>query len=319
MKNLKLLVGSLIAVYFCSCTREPAKYSQVEHKISSLQLPHKVLGIDHNYGARIVMLRYYGQELLCSPTVNEENFGSTFWPSPQSDWGWPPIATLDKLPYSITMNGTEIQYYSKPDKKSGLQVGKFFRINPADSSFVINYIIKNISQEDKLVAPWEVTRRIAGGMCFFPAGPDSVMMKKSNLPGVTVKDGIVWFDYDSAKITADSKLYAFASGGWLANVKDSILFLKTFADINDSQLPPGQGEIEIYANKEKQYVELENHGEYTSLFPGDSLTYNMNWILKGIPENIDKSVGSKELVNWVRMVVFRNKYNMRKIILNSDF
>lgn len=143
-------------------------------------------------------------------------------------------------------------------------------------------------------------------------------MKKSNLPGVTVKDGIVWFEYDANKITADSKLFALASEGWLANVKDSVLFLKTFSDIPDSQLAPGQGEIEIYANKEKQYIELENHGEYMSLFPGDSITYKMKWTIKTIPANIDKSPGSQQLVEWVRKVAFKNKFNLKNALLNSE-
>jgi len=263
-----------------------------------------------------VSLRYHGRELLSTYAVNKENFGSTFWTSPQTDWNWPPVATFDNMPYEMDMNGTEIQYYSKPDKKSGFQVEKFFKLDSEDSAFVITYIIKNTSNEDKNIAPWEVTRRIAGGITFFPAGPDSAVMKKSNLPGVTVQDGMVWFKYDSAQITKDSKLFACSSGGWLANVQDSVLFLKTFADVSESQLPPGQGEIELFCNKEKQYIELENHGEYTSLFPGDSLTYKMKWTIKTIPDNIDKSVGSRELVNWVRLVVYKNELKLKNIILN---
>jgi hypothetical protein len=306
IKSLMLLpvFAGMLSV---SCERAPLKYSQTEHKINVLRLPKKVLLVDQNYGARIVSLKYHGMELLSPYQVNEENFGSTFWTSPQSDWGWPPIATLDKRAYSMNLNETELQFYSSPDKKSGFQVGKYFKLGKADSSFLITYIIKNTSDEEKPVGPWEITRRIAGGISFFPASSDTSVMKKSTLPGVTVKDNIVWFRYDSSKIVADSKLFAYASEGWLANVKDSILFLKSFSDIPDSQVPPTQGEIEIYANKEKQYVELENHGEYTSLLPGDSLTYNMKWVIKTIPAGVDKTVGSPSLVDWVRKVVAQSK------------
>lgn len=293
---LLITVGFL----FSNCKRTQLKYKNLEHKVSYLRVPHKFIGIDHNYGARIVSLKYYGKELLSPYTANEDNFGSTFWTSPQSDWQWPPIPEFDIMPYTMNMDGSEIQYYSKPHKKSGLQVAKFFKINQADSAFNITYIIKNISDEDKSVAPWEVTRRIAGGISFFPAGSDTAVMQKSNLPGVSISNDIVWFDYDSSKIVQDCKLFALAKEGWLANVKDSILFLKKFPDVSTAQVPPGQGEVEIYANKEKQYIELENHGEYTSLFPGDSLTYRVKWIVKTIPAHIDRSVGSEELVNWVR-------------------
>lgn len=314
--QLCLLVFSACFVLSCS-QKKPAKYEFTEHTIHYLRVPKKVLSVDQNYGARIVSLKYYGKELLSQSTVNEENFGSTFWTSPQEDWGWPPINAFDKMPYTLNMNGSELQFYSEPDEKTGFQVAKYFKLGAIDSSFIITYVIKNITDADKSVAAWEVTRRIAGGISFFPASPDSAVMKKSTLPGVSVKDGIVWFDYDSSKIVSDCKLFALASEGWLANVKDSVLFLKTFTDIPDSQLPPGQGEIEIYANKEKQYIELENHGEYTSLFPGDSLTYKMKWIIKTIPKNIDKSAGSEELVNWVRKVAFKNKFNLKKSLLRS--
>lgn len=310
----KLVLLILSGFLFSYCSREPLKYNQLEHKVSNLRVQHKTLAIDQNYGARIVSLKYYGRELLSTYAANEENFGSTLWTSPQSDWQWPPIATFDIMPYSMNVVGTQIQYYSKPDKKSGLQVGKYFKINPSDSSFNITYVIKNTSESDKSVAPWEVTRRVAGGISFFPAGPDSAIMKKSDLPGVSVKNGIVWFEYDPDKITSSTKLYALASEGWLANVKDSVLFLKTFTDLSDIQLPPGQGEIEIYADKGKKYIELENQGEYVSLFPGDSLIYTMKWIVKTIPENIDKSAGSEELVKWVRNEAFKSKFNLKRIV-----
>lgn len=315
MKIYRLFLLTLSGIIIISCSeRKPLKYSQTVHKVSNLRMPHKILAIDHNYGARIVSLKYYGRELLLPYTANEDNFGSTFWTSPQSDWQWPPIATFDVMPYSMNMINSEIQYYSKADKKTGLQVGKYFKIDQTDSSFIITYIIKNISDKDKSVAPWEVTRRFAGGITFFPAGPDSAVMKKSTLPGVTHKDGIVWFEYDPLKIKADSKLFAMANEGWLANVRDSILFLKMFPDIT-GQVPPGQGEIEIFADKDKKYIELENHGEYVSLFPGDSLTYTMNWILKTIPGNLDKSAGSQELASWVRNVVFKKRFGVKRKLM----
>ena len=284
-----------------------------------MRVPKTILSIDQNYGARIISLKYYGKELLSPYTINAENFGSTLWTSPQSDWGWPPIATFDVMPYDLNINGSELQFYSAPDKKSGFQIRKHLKLGARDSAFIITYSIKNVSDEEKSVAPWEVTRRRAGGISFFPGDADSAILSKSNLPGVTYQDGIVWFEYDPKKILADTKLYANASEGWLANVQDSILFLKSFTDIPTSQLPPDQGEVEIFADGTRSYIELENHGEYMPLFPGDSVVYKMKWLVKTIPAHIDKSVGSKDLVNWVRKVVFKNKFRIRDhLIIDED-
>jgi hypothetical protein len=315
--NLFIMVLTIAIISSCSSDNKHP-YQLTKHQIHYLRVPKVMISIDQNYGARVVSLKYRGRELLSPYTVNPENFGSTFWTSPQSDWQWPPIASFDVKPYDLRMNGTELQFYSEPNKKTGFQIGKYFKLSAHDSSFIITYIIKNISTEEKSVAPWEVTRRIAGGISFFPANPDSAVMKKSNLPGVTVQDGVVWFAFDPKKITKDSKLYGMSSEGWLANVKDSILFLKTFADIPNSKVPPSQGKVEIFASGTKDYIELENHGEYTSLFPADSLVYKVRWVVKPIPSNIDKSLGSKALVNWVRKIAFNNRFNLKNKLMNLD-
>ena len=39
------------------------------------------------------------RNLLSEPAADAGNYGSTFWPSPQTAWGWPPLAEIDHGPY----------------------------------------------------------------------------------------------------------------------------------------------------------------------------------------------------------------------------
>src|SRR5690606_12521329 len=44
---------------------------------------------------RIHALRVDGSDILHMDTSNATSYGSTFWPSPQAVWNWPPPVNLD--------------------------------------------------------------------------------------------------------------------------------------------------------------------------------------------------------------------------------
>src|SRR3954467_11032600 len=48
---------------------------------------------------RVTALCLRGRNLLSEPAADAANYGSTFWPSPQTAWGWPPLPELDHGPY----------------------------------------------------------------------------------------------------------------------------------------------------------------------------------------------------------------------------
>jgi hypothetical protein len=61
--------------------------------------------VDARSAGRIVSLEIDGRNLLTGPDTNAENWGSTFWTSPQADWGWPPPAEIDGVPFEATLDG----------------------------------------------------------------------------------------------------------------------------------------------------------------------------------------------------------------------
>jgi hypothetical protein len=255
-------------------------------------------------GGRIISCRIGELEFLTGKDENE-NFGSTFWTAPQSDWGWPPYAVLDNDEYSVEKIGLLLKMTSKPDLKSGFQVEKKWLA--VDNKYIrIEYLIRNISEKEKAVGAWEVSRVPVGGLAFFPDGGDA-KVPESNLKPELQKEGINWISFDKPSIPDHLKLFSTASEGWLAYAYKNVLFIKQFPDTRPENYSPEQGEVEIYINKVRSYIELENHGEYKHLQPGESLTYVVNWYLLPIPGAIKTEAGNRELVSFVRKQVDKSE------------
>ena len=255
-------------------------------------------------GGRIISFTYNQKEII-TQSSEHENFGSTLWTAPQSNWGWPPFDVLDNQEYKVEKIGNILKMTSDPDSKSGFQFEKTWQ--PVENnSMRIKYLIKNISGKAKSVGPWEVTRVPCGGLAFFPNGGNG-KVPDSNLKIDLQKDGINWVAIDKKPIEDHQKLFSTAKEGWLAYYLNGLLFIKQFPDIQPENYSPQQGEVEIYINKEKSYTELENQGAYRLLQPGETIEYIVNWYLIPIPETVKIEVGSQELVRFARKQIIQTK------------
>jgi hypothetical protein len=261
----------------------------------------KVL-IDPKVSGRVISFKLNGEELLAGADKDPFNYGSTFWQSPQKDWGWPPRPALDKNPYKATLEGNKVVLISATDSITGFQFIKNFQMNDLDSSIAASYFIRNNSKDVKQVAGWEIHRVSTGGLSFFPAGADAAA-PQSTLQ-VKKMDDIVWYKSDPENLKeTTNKLFMQAKQGWLAYTDGNLLFVKTFEDVPQEKVPAKEEEVEIYANTRRGYIELENQGPITSLKPGESLTYSVKWFLRKLPKYLKAEEGNKDLVQYVRKLV----------------
>ncbi|WP_315821560.1 hypothetical protein [Paraflavitalea speifideaquila] len=113
------------------------------YELSSLK--GQVMGIDPEKGGRITLLSIDGKNFLTDSLVNKDNWGSTFWPSPQSDWNWPPPAAWDNQPYTVQLEGNRIKMQGGVDSKSGLAVTKIFSADVTKGFYELEYVITNQS------------------------------------------------------------------------------------------------------------------------------------------------------------------------------
>jgi hypothetical protein len=271
--------------------------------VYTFQFGDTLFAVDAKLGGRIVTFALSGHNILTGPAVDPANFGSTFWPSPQSDWGWPPPTEIDSAPYAASLDGAVLSLSGATAAGLGLALAKRFSADSQAGAVTVAYTITNRGQA-RQVAPWEITRVAAGGLTFFPMGEGGPRKGPQDLLNTTIVNGVAWFAYDAAAITADQKLFADGQEGWIAHVDGDLLLVKSFANTKPSQAAPGEAEIEIYANGAHSYVEVENQGAYVNLAPGAATGWTVRWILRKLDLAATPArVGSAALLALVRSLV----------------
>jgi hypothetical protein len=270
----------------------------------TFQLDDTIFAVDARLGGRVVTFSLGGRNILTGPAVDAANYGSTFWSSPQSDWGWPPSPEIDSAPYAADIAGAVLSLRGTPAPVLGLGVEKTFGADRQTGVVTVKYTLKNHGSQARRAAPWEISRVAAGGLTFFPMGEGGLRRGMQDLLKPVVRDGVAWFAYDAAAITADQKLFADGREGWIAHVDGDLLLVKSFADTMPAQAAPGEGEIEIYANAAHTYVEVENQGAYVTLKPGEASTWTVRWMLRKLDlKATPAKTGSAGLVALVRSLV----------------
>jgi len=243
------------------------------------------------------------------------------WTSPQSQWGWPPPVAIDSLPYGATPAGNRegagvdaeaksdaIRMMGQADGGLGIAVAKTFSADGGRGVVAIDYALVNQGAEPRTVAPWEISRHPTNGLTFFPAdGPliaaGPIVDPRSTL-AVVESAGAVWFDYDARAITDHQKLFArgHRTEGWIAHVDRTrrLILVKTFAPIEPSRTAPGEAGLEIYADPNHTYIEVEQQGPFEPLPPGATAHWTVTWRLRRLPRSIEIRLANPELLATAR-------------------
>ena len=246
-------------------------------------------------GGKIMSLKYKDQEAISQLTM-QEAFGSTFWTSPQKEWNWPPVPEFDKQPYTVVESDGHLIMTSPVSPRLGFRIRKDFSTDANDGAIVVTYSIINESDQERQVAPWEITRVFNdGGLIFFDAPLDGIT--PAGLMDFKAEYGAVWYKTDETnenrKINADGK-------GWLAYANKGLLMIKKFDDLKPSQPAPDEAEVQIYVNRGKAHIEVESQGAYTKLKPQEQLNWTVRWYL--LPYE-GEPVPSKQLLKTVRQTI----------------
>jgi len=260
-------------------------------------------GVDSTQGARIVTYALGGTNFVTTPASHPSNYGSTFWPSPQSAWNWPPPVEIDSASYASTFDDGVLTLASASSASLGLAVGKQFSMDARTGDVLARYSLINKGNSAQSFAPWEITRVAPSGIVFFPMGAGGPRKGNQDLLTITIASGLAWFVYDASVIANDQKLFADGAEGWIAYVNGGVLLIKSFSDISLAQAAPSEAEIEIFANAAHTYVEVETQGAYAPIPAGEDSTWSVRWLLRPVPASIPATVGSAALADYVRSVI----------------
>jgi hypothetical protein len=273
----------------------------VQGSIYTFTFGDTVFAVDAAKAGRVATFSLAGKNVLTAPkNAEDNNWGSTFWTSPQSDWNWPPPAELDPNPYAARVEGATLVLEGATIPALGLAVSKRFSVDVARGVVAIEYGIVNKGEQARSVAPWEISRVASGGLTFFPMGEGQPWKGFQELLALTIIDGVAWLPSGTMPASADQKAFVDGREGWIAHVTAGLLLVKSFPGISVAQAAPGEAEIELYTDANRTYVEVENQGAYVSLAPGASLSWPVRWYLRKLDAGIQPVPGSSQLVNLVR-------------------
>jgi hypothetical protein len=259
--------------------------------------------VDPRVGGRVTSFRLGASEVLSGPDVDPNNWGSTLWTSPQSDWGWPPPAEFDDVEYDVEDAGdpATLVLSGPPTDLLGVSLVKRFSADPGRRSVLVEHGIRNVSGRPKTFAAWEVSRVPARGLTFFPTGASA-----GGSLAVQRIGSATWYMHDPSVLSSEgAKSFADGTGGFIAHVVGRVLFVKSFADLPPEAQAPGEGEVEIYGND--RYVEVEVQGPYAEIQPGATARWLVRWTLRELPPSVPVTPGNTELLAFAARVAAEDR------------
>jgi hypothetical protein len=277
-------------------TRIPKPKLVIDGARCRLELEERAVEVDASDGGRITVLSLGSVNVLATRYESPLAYGTSFWPSPQSDWGWPPPLEIDKQPWAATIDGEELFLRSETNAALGLAASERISFEPS-GAVRVEYGLKNLGSAPRKVAPWQNSRVRPGGLTFYPT-------RGGELPPSTLKpvifNGIAWLRHDPATMTENAKSFADGAEGWLAHLESNYVFLKIWDEVPRERQAPGEAEIELYVDKTGVFVEVEEQGPYEELTPGASLHWTVHMLILTLHPHTRLEIDSPDLVGAVR-------------------
>jgi hypothetical protein len=229
-------------------------------------------------------------------------YGSSFWPSPQKDWDWPPPPELDALPWKVSIEGRVLVLESGVSEKLGLSATQRIEAVPEKGAVRIELALHNRGSAPRSVAAWQNTRTRPGGLTFYPS--TSPALPPSAFP-LDPQGEIAWFDHDPRTNERKGKLFADADEGWIAHVDGDLLFVKVFPPVPRAKQAPGEAEVEIYVDPAGGFVEVEQQGPYDVINPGQAARWQCHWLLAKLDAGARRAPGDAGLLAQARALARR--------------
>jgi hypothetical protein len=270
-------------------------------------------------GARVTNVHLKGGSNLLGAGMGD-NSGSTFWPSPQANWTWPPtdsasITNINDKAYTASNDDTSMTFVGMAASDVGISVTKKFAADLAKEAIVATYTMIG-SASGKSAAPWEITRFGQSGVTFFKSGGTPTMVKNMangmDQPPTMDAAGCTWLTSPGTFVSTSAKdqlLVVNGAGGFLAHADSNWVVVKKFTATPANMIATGEGEIDIYMNNPGNsgnplpYMEVEEQGPYGAVAQGAGVTWTVTWFVRPLPSGAMATAGNQQLADFVQSLV----------------
>ncbi len=299
-----LFLLALVAVAR-SVIAEQKTFDHFQIDAISLQRGELRLQVDPGTGGRVSSVTLGEKELVFGASEkhpDNNNWGSTFWLSPQSLWGWPPVVAHDALPYRVlSFDAHSVSLESQSG--GGASILKDITISSGETPRIdLNYTVR-AEKDFPQVAAWEITRVPRNGLAFYPVKASTIDVPMGTVDYQLDRGEVVWQSLTATSRPPEGKLIANGAEGWLAWVSGGLLYIKSYAPVSQASMADGEGDIEVYVSDKLPYVELEVQSAARALAQGESLQWQVSWMLLELPEDLEVFSGNTKLIDLVRQTL----------------
>ncbi len=231
----------------------------------------------------------YGQTATPTSWNTEGSFGGDkAWPSPQSDWGWPPPSGFDGSPQQVAITNGVVVLSSPEDPTYRIRVTRVIELKFDEPVIRITTTFQRTAATtwtNKQLGTWIITQLQEPMGCYVPVPQPSIFTNGytqlgSGMPAQFLNtNGVISFTRDTA---AAHKL-GFDSGVlvWIGTNVAMRIDAPRLAGSPASAYPDGGCSTEIYTNPgtNAPYVELESLGPLYSLPVGAQKDFTTTYTL----------------------------------------
>lgn len=254
--------------------------------------------------------------------------GHIYWLGPQGEWwsqqdvnpekkrkkaNWPPDPLLTLAKYKvIEKTDTSVKLQSPPSSVSGIQFVKEFSIK--DNKVFLKVTATNIRESEVSWDIWSNTRLPGKAKVYVPVTKEegsiwieykSCTMEKDRILPYEITDNFLHFDLEyvkkDKKHVFTSKTFIVPAEPFIAAFCNNYLFLKKANQgvVEKKKLHSKHAFVEIFkfvGTAPDPLTELEMHGAYKTLKPGENMSFSETWELIPAPE----LKTSEERINFIK-------------------
>ncbi len=212
----------------------------------------------------------YGQTATPTSWNTEGSFGGDkAWPSPQSDWGWPPPSGFDGSPYQVAITNGVVVLSSPEDPTYRIRVTRVIELKFDEPVLRITTTFQRTAATtwtNKQLGTWVITQLQEPMGCYVPVPQPSIFTNGYAQLGNGIPaqfrntNGVISFTRD----TATAHKLGFDSGVlvWVGTNVALCIDAPRLSGLPASSYPDGGCSTEIYTNPgtNAPYVELESLG-----------------------------------------------------------